>query len=181
MRTRILAAVTGAVLLASMVPTTAHAEYYSIDDPADADASRADVHAMTARHGAERLAVSFQFGDLRRQTGAGIVVYVDTTAGRRGPEYLLSSGLGDGTDYVLTRARRWRDRGGPLDCDYSAQIRWDVDRFRAVIDRDCLGNPAEVRVSAKMVDHEDSSDPTVDWVPARRQWSLWLRPGRRVT
>lgn len=177
MRTRIPATFLSALLATGVLAAPAHAEYYSIDDPADVPASRADVLAMTAKHGDERIAVSFQFDDLRRGTGAGITIYLDTAPGRRGPEYVLTSGLGAGTDHVLTRARRWRRSGGPLACDHEVRIRWNVDRLRAVIDRDCLAEPDAVRVSARMVDHEDSSDPTVDWVPARRRWSVWLRPG----
>jgi hypothetical protein len=169
--------VVAAVLATTMLAPPAHAEYYSIDDPADAKASRTDVYGMRVRHGAEEVNVAVTFADLRRSSLAGISIYFDTVKSRRGPEFVLSSGLGDGTDYALTRAWRWRSRGEHVDCDYLARVKWGVDRFRTLLDRDCFGDPDQIRVSVRMSDHVDSSHPVIDWVPERRRWSLWLGQG----
>ena len=48
---------------------------------------------------------------------------------------------------------------------------------KAFIDRDCLGEPATVRVGVRMRDLFDASHPVTDWVPGTRRWSLGLAPG----
>ena len=95
----------------------------------------------------------------------------------KGPEYVLSSGLGDGTDYVLMQADRWRGSDQRISCDYSARPKWGNDVFRALISRDCFDDAASVRVSVKMVDEADGSHPVVDWVPKRHRWSLPVASG----
>ena len=173
----LIGGVAAATLAATMLASPAHAEYYSIDDTADAEASRTDVYGMRVRHGAEEVNVAVTFADLRRSSLAGISIYFDTVRTRRGPEFVLSSGLGDGTDYALTRAWRWRARGEHVDCDYQARVKWGVDRFRTLLARSCFGDPEDIRVSVRMSDHTQGSDPVIDWVPGRRAYSLWLGPG----
>ena len=177
MKRTFVAGLAAAVLATPLIASPAHAEYYSIDDPEDASASLTDMYALRARHGAEQVSASVNFADLRRDSLAGLSIYFDTVKSRRGPEYVLSSGLGDGTDYALTRARDWRARGEHLDCEYEARVKWGMDRFRTLVSRDCLGDPDAIRVSARMGDTYDPSHPVVDWVPAQRRWSLWLGPG----
>lgn len=173
----LIGGVAAAALATTLLAPPAHAEYYSIEDPADAKASPSDIYGMRVRHGAEQVNVAVNFADLRRSSSAGISVYFDTVKSRRGPEYVLSSGLGDGTDYVLTKAFRWRGRGAPVECDYEARVKWGVERFRALVSRECFGTPDEVRASVKMGDVVDASHRVIDWVPERRKWSLWLGPG----
>ena len=173
----LIGGVVSAAFATTMLAAPAHAEYYSIDDPADAESSRTDVYGMRTRHGADQVNVAMAFDDLRRSSRAGVSVYFDTVKSRRGPEFLLNSGLGDGTDYALTRAWRWKSRGEHVDCDYMARVKWGVDRFRTLLDRDCFGDPDEIRVSVRMADDVDGSPPVVDWVPGRHTWSLWLGPG----
>lgn len=168
-----LSATLGATLLAP----PARAEYYSIEDPDDASASMTDIYGLNVRHGDEVVAATVSFAELRRDSAAGLSVFFDADRARRGPEYVLSSGLGDGTDYVLTRARRWKGVGDPVDCDYEVRVKWGTERFRAVLSRECLGDPARVRVSARMGDNPTGERQVVDWAPARRRWSLWLDPG----
>ncbi|MBS2938182.1 hypothetical protein KDN32_10540 [Nocardioides sp. J2M5] len=177
MRTRISLAAVPALLLAGLVAAPAGAEYYSIDDPADATASLSDITGFDAMHGSRKLLVKVRFAELVRSSAAGLSVYIDTDRAARGPEYVLSSGLGDGTDYVLTKARGWHGSDDRVDCDYSARPKWRKDVFRAVVSRACLGDPAEVRVSVKMVDEADGSHPVMDWAPKRHRWSLPIAPG----
>ncbi len=172
MRSRTALTAGAALVLATLAAAPAHAEYYAIDDPADARASVSDVYGLYAQHGRDNLLVKVRFDDLRRSSAAGVSIYLDSNRRKKGPEYVLSSGLGDGTDYVLTSAHRWQGSDDRVTCDYAARPRWGKDVFRAVISRDCFDSPRKVRVSVKMVDRADGSHPVVDWVPQRRRWSL---------
>jgi hypothetical protein len=177
MRTRISLSAIPALALAALVAAPAHAEFYSIDDPADAKPSLTDIYALEANHGGENLLVKVRFNELMRSSAAGISVFIDADRDQKGPEYVLSSGLGDGTDYALTEAEAWRGTDDRVDCDYSARPRWGKDVFRAVISRDCFGRVPSVRVSVKMVDETDGSNLVVDWVPKRHRWSLPIASG----
>lgn len=177
MRSRIALAAGSALVLASMVAAPAHAEFYNIDDPADAPESLTDVYGIEANHGSENLRVKVYFNELMRSSAAGISVFIDTDRDVKGPEYVLSSGLGDGTDYVLTEAEAWRGSDVRVRCDYAARPRWGKDVFRAVIDRDCFDRASSVRVSVKMGDQADGSQPVVDWAPKRHRWSLPIESG----
>ena len=177
MRTRISLTAVATVALLGLAGAPANAEYYSIDDPADARASLTDIHGLHAMHGANNLLVKVRFNELMRSSAAGVSIFVDTDRDVPGPEYVLSSGLGDGTDYVLSKAEAWRGSDTRVNCDYVAQPKWGKDVFRALISRDCLDAPASVRVSVKMVDEADGTEPVVDWAPKRRRWSLPIASG----
>lgn len=179
MRTRIpLVACAAVVAVTTVLAMPAHAERYSVDDPADATASLTDIFGLQARHGSHHLVVKVAFNELRPDSAAGVAVFIDTDRARRGAEYVLTSGLGEGTDYVLTAARGWRGTGEPLECDYDARPAWHRDIFRARISRDCLAEAPDVRVSVRMVDEADGSHPVVDWAPRRQRWGLSIGSGR---
>ena len=178
MRTRISLTAGCALLLAGLVAAPAHAEFYTTSDSADAKASLTDIRAMRAKHGQANLVVRVRFQELTRSSRAAVSILIDTDQSLKGPEYVLSSGLGDGTDYVLTEADGWRGSDQRVDCDYEARPWWGIkDAFRVRISRECLGEPDTVRVSVKMVDQADGSHPVVDWSPERRRWSLPIASG----
>jgi hypothetical protein len=177
MRTRISLLAVPAVALTALMAAPAHAEFYSIDDPADAKGSLTDIYALDANHGRENVLVKVRFAELMRSSAAGVSVFFDTDRGEKGPEYVLSSGLGDGTDYVLTAADGWRGSDDRVRCDYSARPKWGQEVFRAVVSRDCLDRATSVRVSVKMVDQADGSTPVVDWAPKRHRWTLPIASG----
>ncbi len=177
MRTRISILVVPALALTALTAAPAHAEFYSIDDPGDASASLSDVYGFEANHGPDSLRVKIYFKDLVRSSAAGVSIFLDTDRDVKGPEYVLSSGLGDGTDYVLTEAQAWRGSDNRVKCDYAARPRWGKNTFRAVISRDCFDSAGSVRVSVKMVDQADGSHPVVDWAPKRHRWSLPIASG----
>jgi len=177
MRTRICLTAGAALLLTGLVAAPAHAEYYAIDDPADASASLTDIYGVSAMHGGTNVLVKVRFNELMRSSAAGVSIFIDTDRDVKGPEFVLSSGLGDGTDYVLTEAVAWQGSDDRVDCDYAAQPLWGRDVFRALISRDCLGEPDSVRVSVKMVDQVDGSHPVADWAPMRKRWSLPIASG----
>lgn len=180
MRTRISLATFAALALTGLTGAPAHAEFYSIDDPADASGSLTDIYGVEANHGSENVLVKVRFNELMRSSAAGVSVFFDTDRTVRGPEYVLSSGLGDGTDYVLTSAQGWRGSDHRIRCDYSARPKWGNEVFRAVISRDCFDRVGSVRVSVKMVDQADGSHPVVDWAPKRHRWSLPIASGLGV-
>jgi hypothetical protein len=177
MRSRTALTVGTALALSALVAAPAHAEFYSIDDPADASASLTDILGLEANHGSNNLLVKVRFKELMRSSVAGISIFIDTDPGAKGAEYVLSSGLGDGTDYVLTEASGWRAVDKRVSCDYKAKPKWGNDVFRAVISRDCLDDATSVRVSVKMGDQVDGSHPVVDWAPKRHRWSLPIASG----
>ncbi|RYB91884.1 hypothetical protein EUA93_17310 [Nocardioides oleivorans] len=177
MRSRTALAVGTGLALAALVAGPAHAEFYRIDDPADATASLTDITGLEANHGKANLLVKVRFQELMRTSAAGISVFIDTDPDARGAEYVLSSGLGDGTDYVLTEARGWRAVDERVSCDYDAKPKWGNDVFRAVISRDCFDDASSIRISVKMGDMADGSHPVVDWAPKRHRWSLPIASG----
>ena len=180
MRTRIPLAALTVSALAVLVVAPAHAELYAIDDPADAQASLSDIRGLQVNHGSANFLVKVRFDELVRSSAAGVSVYLDTDRGAKGPEYVLSSGLGDGTDYVLTEADGWQGSDQRVDCDYSARPKWGKDVFRAVLSRDCLDDAPAVRVSVKMVDQADGSHPVMDWAPRRYRWTMPVASGLGV-
>lgn len=177
MRTRIVLTAVTALMFASLGASPAQAEYYSTSDPADAKASLTDVRAVRAKHGQANAVVRVRFKELMRSSSAGVSIFLDTDRDAKGPEYVLSSGLGDGTDYVLTKADGWRGTDQRVDCDYDARFWWgDKNAVRVRIARECLDEPSTLRVSVKMVDPA-ASQPVVDWSPATRRWSLPIASG----
>lgn len=167
-----------AALSAVVLAVPAQAEVYRIDDPADATASLTDITGLEVDHGNANVLVKVRFRELVRSSAAGVSVYLDTDPADKGPEYVLSSGLNDGTDYMLSRAQGWRGSDDQVLCDYSARPKWGQDVFRAVISRACLDDVAEVRVSVRMTDQADGSHPVVDWAPRRHRWTLPVATGR---
>ena len=180
MRTRIALTAGATLALCGLAAAPGHAEFYSIDDPADASASLTDIYGIEANHGGDNLLVKVRFNELMPSSAAGVSVYLDTDRATKGPEYVLSSGLGDGTDYVLTAADGWGGSDDRIACDYSARPKWGNDVFRAVISRDCFDRAPSVRVSVKMVDRADGSHPVGDWAPRRHRWSLPIASGLGV-
>ena len=176
MRTRTALTAGAALVIAGLTVAPANAEFYGIDDPADASASLTDIYSIDANHGRENLRVRVRFNELMRSSAAGLSIFIDSDRGTKGPEYVLSSGLGDGTDYVLTEADGWRGSDTRVKCDYAARPRWGKDVFRAVISRDCFDRAPTVRVSVKMGD-QAGAERVVDWVPKRRRWSLPIESG----
>lgn len=180
MRSRRALTAGAALVLAGVVAAPAHAEFYSIDDKADASGSLTDIYGLDVNHGGNNLLVKVRFSELMRTSAAGVSVFLDTDRTEKGPEYVLSSGLGDGTDYVLTEADGWRGSDDRVSCDYTARPKWGNDVFRAVISRDCFDRVPQVRVSVKMVDQADGSHPIADWAPQRKRWTLPIASGLGV-
>lgn len=181
MRSRIALTAGSTLVLVGTVAAAAHAEYYTASDPADAKPSLTDIRGVVVKHGDANVVTKVSFEDLTRSSAAGLSVFIDTDRDAKGPEYVLSTGLNDGTDYVLTTAEGWRGTQDRVDCDYEAKFRWGArNSVRVRIDRDCLGKPGSVRVSVKMADPTDGSTRVVDWAPLRKRWSIPVESGLGV-
>ncbi|KRF34345.1 hypothetical protein [Nocardioides sp. Soil805] len=166
-----LAAV-GVVLL----PTAASATTQTLPDAAETPESRTDIVSTTVRHSGAEVVLRVHFDDLRRRNEAGLATYVDVDRARRGPEYVVNTGLNDGTDYQLAHVRRWQAVGAPLQCAHSVRLRWAKDVAVVRISRGCLEDPSAVRASVLMTDLYDGVHAVVDWAPATRRFGTWLAP-----
>lgn len=163
-------------LAALLVPAAAHATTQTLQDAAETPQSRTDILSTTVRHSRTEVVVRTRFDDLRRRNNAGLSTYIDVDRGRRGPEYVVNTGLSTGTDYQLARVRRWRASGSPLQCEHSVRLRWRGDVAVVRVSRDCLDDPSSVRVSVLMTDLYDGVRAVVDWSPATRRSGTWLAP-----
>lgn len=177
---RPLAAAAVAAGLVVAAAGTATADSTTVEDGADASASLHDVLTMTVNHTPQRVVVRTTYADLQRHSDAGpagTTIYLDTKPKRKGPEFALTSGLQDGTDYQLVRVKKWKLKDKPVDCAHGFKVRWKKDVTRLRVGRSCIGAPARVRVAQKMVDAYDGSHPVTDWAPARRTFSDWVSAG----
>ena len=117
--------------------------------------------------------------DLRpHAASAGMTVYLDTDATRRGPEFAFSAGLVDGTDFALSRAG-WSGDGtrvGGEGCSYRLRIDYARDISRVRIARGCLDDPAQVRVAVRATGGANG-DLQTDWLTGRRAFTGWVARG----
>jgi hypothetical protein len=155
----------------------ASAQTTTVVDGADATASLSDIRRVAVAPQIDKVVVRTTFTDLTTDSVAGLRINIDTDAARVGPEFVLVSGLGDGTDYFLLEARDWRVVGEPLTCSHILRIDWDTDVARFAASRACLGNPDQVRVGVRMTDAYDSSHPVTDWMTGYRAWTPWMARG----
>jgi hypothetical protein len=115
-----------AALLATAlgVAGPASAQTTTVVDGADATGSLSDIRRVTLAHQTDKVVVRTTFTDLTTDSAAGLRINIDTNAARVGPEFVLVSGLGEGTDYFLLEARDWRMVGEPLGCAHHLRIDW---------------------------------------------------------
>jgi hypothetical protein len=177
-RTAVAAALAAATLT---VAAPAQAASVTLTDPADATGSLSDIREVTVRHTLTRLAFSIGFTDLRPTSEAGpssVQIFVDTNPLKKGPEYVLGSGLQSGTDYQLARIRGWGGAvGNPMSCPHRVRLGFATDQLRGWIARRCLKAPARVRLAVRMTDFYDGSHPVTDWLKGPRKWTRWLAAG----
>ena len=153
---RVLLSACVSVLLLSATPSRAIAESGSFEDSAGTRGPM-DIHRVTVVN-EDRLTLRVVVEDLQRRTGRSAAAWIDTRPGRRGPEYLISSGLYD-SDWQIFRARNWRVVGdGPLPCAIEQALSYKREVIRWTTGRDCLGRYRGVRVSVetrwrKTIDH----------------------------
>jgi len=175
--TVVLATACAAVLATT---TASYAEVTVVRDGADAP-SLTDIRKVRVDHGDEQLKVRVHFPDLRKKAEAGLNVYIDRNAQRRGPEFGLATPLFSGSDYALLRMNRWQFTGNRVECDYDVKLKWQQDMLVFSADRGCFGNPDELRVGMRMRDVADGSHPVTDWMIDRRAFTEWLSSGEAVS
>ena len=175
-----LGAAAGGLVLAVGLTAPASAESTSFTDGADASGSLNDILRVRVNHGAERAKVVVTFADLRKRSAggpAGIAVFLDTKQGRKGPELRLDSGLQNGTDYTLHRAKSWKPVGDPKTCAHDVDLKFGKDKLVLTTTRACIGTPTRLRVGAKMTDFFDASHPIHDWMKGARRWTATVTSG----
>ncbi|MDT7784260.1 MAG: hypothetical protein QOF58_2679 [Pseudonocardiales bacterium] len=169
------------VVLALGVPAGPAA---AVDDTLVLTDSRTDVPTgvglSRARvHNGDRLLIETRHRDLRRKAyGNHFTVWIDTRTSHAGPDFVISGGLSDGTDWATGRATtRWHTRIDPVDdiglCNSGVDISWSLDKVLISLARDCLGgHQGRVRVAVQAGDEDYT-----DWAPARRTFSRWIPRG----
>ncbi|MCW2795354.1 hypothetical protein [Nocardioides sp.] len=173
-----ITAVTALAALALGVAAPAMAERIGVSDPADVGgASLSDIRRVTVNHGLEQIFVKVAFTELKPKSEAGpssLAIFLDTNANKKGPEFLLGTGLQRGTDYQLTRVRDWKTVGQPLTCDHSLRLDFVANVAKLHAARSCIGTPDEIRVGVKMTDLYDGSHPVHDWLGKPRSFTPWV-------
>jgi hypothetical protein len=168
---------TTVLALAVGVFTPAAAQRTAFPDPADmGGASLNDIRRVTVNHGSDRLLVTIGFVDLRHDSEEGpasLTMLLDTRPAQAGPEFRLTTGLYDGTDYQLRRVTDGRP-GEPLTCAHHVRLDSAADTLRFRAARSCLDLPARVRIGVKMTDLYDGSHPVTDWLGQPRSFTRWV-------
>lgn len=93
-----------------------------------------------------------------------------------GPEYRLTTGMYEGTDYQLMRMEDGHPVGEPMACDHDVHLGFTTDVVTVTAARRCLVTPHRVRVGVKMTDLYDGSHPVTDWLGAPGSWTEWVTP-----
>lgn len=128
-----------------------------------------DIHRVSVIN-EKRLTVRVVVDDLRRARQGGASAWLDTDAGRAGPEFFITSGLWD-SDWQIFRARDWQRTGnGPLLCPVDQRLLYDQDKIVWITGRGCFGSYGKVRVSATT-----QGGGETDHSPARRTFHPWVR------
>lgn len=152
----------------------AMAETARVVDAPDDMGHPADVASATVRYTSDAVVVRVRHDDLRRRGSAGLSVFYDTDAARKGPEFVLGGGLFEGTDYLLTGARGWKSNNKPVECSYRMRVNFTKDVSVVRMDRGCFDDAAQVRVAVRVSGESAAAGEWLDdWVGERR-WGGWL-------
>jgi hypothetical protein len=161
----------------------ASAEMYQVDDPQDTPHGF-DVRAITIKNGNSNLRVTTDHENLRRdfRSGSGGLLYVDTDAEDRGPEYVFAAGYFEGTDYTLMETEGFGHKrfGDPVEHgDYIMKVGYRKDRVRVIMSRHAIGDPTDVRIAYRSsgTRTDGTSDGLVDWVGEPRSFTPWIAQG----
>ena len=155
-------------LLSVTVATHAIANSASFPDGTTTPGSM-DIHRVRVVN-EQRLTIRVVVDELQRRAGQGSVeVWLDTDAGRSGPEFHIGSGLWD-SDWQISRARGWRSTGFPLACRIDQRLLFDRDKIVFRTSKGCLGRYGKVRASVTT-----RGGGEVDHSPARHAFHPWVR------
>jgi hypothetical protein len=167
-------ATAAACVVATAGPATA-ATWTGKDAPNDMGYI-ADIQSVRIVHTANVVRVTIRHKDLTRSGVAGAGIYFDTDPRRRGPEYVLGSGLYDRTDHALFRTRpNWKSSGVMVeDCGVRVRLNFAKDTSVFTTSDDCFGNPARVRVAVRVSTTEDVGADKEDWLMGKRRFTRWI-------
>jgi len=170
-----IAAIAGAAIAtATLTMGTAAAEVRSFADAKHDVEGGADIWRTTVTH-QKRVKVTVKFDDIVPDfmSDAGASIYVDTDKATKGPDFVLRTGLFDGTDYAMFRTDGWAAVGEPLTCFHQVSLDYDLDLAKVVFGHGCLGDPDAVRVAVKSA----NGGSAVDWLGGRRHLTAWVVQG----
>lgn len=173
-----LGAVAAATLGSLVLAGTAAAESTTFHDAhGDMSGHGADIYKVrVVNQKVVRLRV--QHDDLVRsyKSGAGVKVFLDTDRAERGPEFVFTGGLFEGTDYALHATKGWKLTGNPVTKPHVMRLRYAKDITRITFSRASLGRPDEVRVAVKTGGDLDGQQ-VVDWLDGHRELTPWVARG----
>ena len=115
------------------------------------------------------------------RSGASQTVFLDTDPSQPGPEFAFPSVAYQGGDYALikTRGDGWGfgRRAVAMTCGYELKLDFAEDVSTMRIDRECLGNPDEIRVAVKAAGTRAGGNIVIDWLGGRRELTEWVTRG----
>lgn len=163
-----------ALALGALSVAPAQAASGSWRDPSGDVAKRGiDLHRVTVRNHDDRLVVRLDTDDITKRDGGGTQVWIDTRPRRRGPEFVMSGGVGTATDFYIWRTRGWQPTGAmPLPCALRMKVDYRQDKVRWTTGEDCLGDYGKVRVSVAA-----GRGNVTDLSPARHRFHPWVARG----
>lgn len=167
-------------LSAALAPSTAYAEIKHVDDAVGDLDHGTDLTRVVVKH-AKVVRVKLRHVDLKPHPArtAGVSVFIDARPGLPGPEYVLGSGLVDGTDYLLTVTDGFKPVNKVVDCQYQLKLDYAKDVTRIWFSRECFDRPGKVRVAVKIGAEAKGQpgDTIVDWMGKVRSFTPWVARG----
>lgn len=169
---------TGALSVLALLAAAAapgHAATAVFPDPVDTP-DGVDVTSMKVKH-ENRVKVVLRHAGMDDDAAVQMTYWLDTRPRDAGPEYRIwFAANADGLQ--VRRVDTWRDDGEKVECDRYGALAdvFDDDPIVMWVHRSCVGEPRKVRVGVKVRELEDGT-ATVDWVPAKRRFSDWVRRG----
>jgi hypothetical protein len=167
------AALTAAVMSVSLA-APAFAAVATFTDPADIHHG-VDLRKVRVSNGEDNLRITLSHTNLRRSpaTGAGGLVFIDTNRRDPGPEYVLTAGLFEGTDYQFLHTDGFAHKywGKPVNCDYIMRLDYAKDLTRLRFAQDCFGDRPAVRVAVRVSGDRADGAAVVDWLGDPREFT----------
>lgn len=130
----------------------------------------ADLRRLTVVNG-NRILIRSSHRALRRTAEVAIVVYVNTTASRAGPEYKIGTVLGPGKDWLsVRRIDGWQSTTGPkVACRSSRAVDYAAETVTFSLAPACLGGAARFTLAGRV-----TQGGLRDWAPSRRGLYGWV-------
>jgi hypothetical protein len=160
----------GAVVAALAMPSAAHADTGSFDDPVG-DATSVDITRVRVVH-RDAVKVTVR-SDVPLAVSQVYSFWIDTGRGPR-PTFRVSFVANAGFDDSLGVVESFGQRPSRFVRCPGMRARADIFEDAPVslrVPRACLGEPKRVRVAVKFVDETGGS---VDWAPERRTFGPWV-------